>query len=920
MKHAGWVLCAAICTCVTMHASSQTFMWSAGGGGVGTDGATGVAVDNAGNAYVTGHYNVSAMFGLTVLTSAGADDIFVAKYDPAGTPLWVVSAGGANADMVAGIGVDAAGNAYITGNFSGSATFGTHVLTSTGGFDVFVAKLATADGTFDWATSAGGTFDDNANAISVDAGGNTYATGAFIFSATFGTTILTANASPADTTSYTSPDAFIAKLGPSGAVLWANSAGSKRTDRGTTVTVDASHNRVFFAGNGGDASGQIIFGSYAWTGNGPFVAQYSETGTLAWVAAAPVNPTTMTLTSTGDLYLAGASPVGGSSIACFDVTSRSAVGTLRHPGNGGVPTGIVFSPLDNSVTVIGTFSGTVTIGATTLTSPTESDTGGPHPVQAGYMAQFDGPSAALWASMIASTSASAPAAVALDVSGNLYVAGTFRGVATWGTPMTSIGAGDAYVVKIGQANWVKGNVFNDANNNGTQDGGETGIAGITVQAVDAGTPAFCTSDASGLYVVPVGNGTYTISIPNPPLYRTVTPATHSATFTSAFGTSIINKNFALYATPGQNDGRITLIPLNNPRPGRSSGYIINYANVGTESYGCAVTLTHDPLVTLDAASCTPPYTHYDAATQTATWNIGTVDPGAHGDIALSLDVPTTATAGTVLHASATMDISPATDIAPSDNIAVLDQTVVNSYDPNDKAVVPGGAFSPAQILLGPWLTYTIRFQNTGTASAIDIALRDTIDTHVTASTIQTIASSHPYTLRVTGNGAAEWTFHDINLPDSTSNEHGSHGYVTYRVAPKTSLVLHDSIQNTASIYFDFNAPVRTNTTVTKIEEQSAVEDASRNGAPRDGGFALVGIDPNPTARDAAVRYTIGAASHALIDVVNARGDVVAVLLDGVCAAGPHSVQIPPRTLQTGSYWVRLHFAGGMKSAPMTVVR
>jgi hypothetical protein len=127
----------------------------ASAGGASTDIGTAIAVDAAGNVYVTGNYAGTANFGGISRTSAGNNDVFVAKYNSSGTPQWVRSAGGTGTDYGAGIAVDAAGNVYVTGYYQGTASFGGISSTSAGLYDIFVAEY-NSSGILQWVQSAGG--------------------------------------------------------------------------------------------------------------------------------------------------------------------------------------------------------------------------------------------------------------------------------------------------------------------------------------------------------------------------------------------------------------------------------------------------------------------------------------------------------------------------------------------------------------------------------------------------------------------------------------------------------------------------------------------------------------------------------------------------------------------------------------------
>jgi hypothetical protein len=150
----------------------------------------------------------------------------------------------------------------------------------------------------------------------------------------------------------------------------------------------------------------------------------------------------------------------------------------------------------------------------------------------------------------------------------------------------------------------------------------------------------------------------------------------------------------------------------------------------------------------------------------------------------------------------------ANDINHSNDTLTNCFTIVGSYDPNDKLVYP----TNLDLLGSNWLTYTINFQNTGTADAIDILVTDTLDSKLDWSTFELLTYSHFPLVQLYNTGVLKFNYPKIYLPDSTTNEPGSHGYVQYKIKSKNNLSLTDTIKNTANIYFDFNAPIITNTT------------------------------------------------------------------------------------------------------------
>jgi hypothetical protein len=151
-------------------------------------------------------------------------------------------------------------------------------------------------------------------------------------------------------------------------------------------------------------------------------------------------------------------------------------------------------------------------------------------------------------------------------------------------------------------------------------------------------------------------------------------------------------------------------------------------------------------------------------------------------------------------------------------IAIDCQQSIASYDPNDKAAQPVGYGTAHYIEANTPLNYKIRFQNTGTDTAFNIVIIDTLSTNVNPAALQMGASSHPYTWTLSGAGILTVNFDDILLVDSNANEPLSHGFFTYNINQVPNLINGSVINNQAAIYFDYNPPIFTNTTLHTIGE------------------------------------------------------------------------------------------------------
>ena len=269
---------------VAKYDTAGNLAWAKAAGGAGYDAATGIAVDGAGNSYVTGlFYSTNANFGGVALTNGGQNNVFVTKFDPSGTVLWARQAGGTSFDSGLAIAADAAGNVYVTGSFfSPTSFFGGLTLTNSGENDIFVARYDTA-GNVLWARTAKGLSDDFGYGIAVDGASNSYVAGYFL------STNLTFSASIILTNTSHNNDVFVAKYDPNGTPLWARKAGGTSDDYAFGIALDAATN-VYVAGNfystNGNWGALTLTNRSGTNSHDVFVARYDSNGTLLWAKGA----------------------------------------------------------------------------------------------------------------------------------------------------------------------------------------------------------------------------------------------------------------------------------------------------------------------------------------------------------------------------------------------------------------------------------------------------------------------------------------------------------------------------------------------------------------------------------------------------------------------------------------------------------
>ena len=234
---------------------------------------------------------------------------------------------------------------------------------------------------------------------------------------------------------------------------------------------------------------------------------------------------------------------------------------------------------------------------------------------------------------------------------------------------------------------------------------------------------------------------------------------------------------------------------------------------------------------------------------------------------------------------------------------------VGSFDPNDKQGFPKGVFAEHYIPRETEIEYLIRFQNTGTDTAFNIVILDTLSPSLDWASLRPGSSSHPYAFSLAGPGVAQFVFQNIMLPDSNINEPASHGFVKFAIKPRKDLPNQTTIENDAAIYFDFNEPVITNSTRHTVGEQYL----SVSGSALRPGIELV-VFPNPTATKAVFSIQSRSTEQGMMYLYNLQGRQVRTQ-----PFGANTFEFDATGLVPGVYLFRLDTAGGALAAGKLVV-
>mgnify|MGYP003630626597 CR=1 FL=1 len=338
------------------------------------------------------------------------------------------------------------------------------------------------------------------------------------------------------------------------------------------------------------------------------------------------------------------------------------------------------------------------------------------------------------------------------------------------------------------------------------------------------------------------------------------------------------------------DISVNLINQQAPRPGFNHANLLEIKNLGSAITSGTVDYILDEHLIINSITEGIGYSTTLNSNGFSLDFIGLL-PQESITVSISLLTSTSVSLGTLVTNTVTYTTS-TNDMVSDNNESSISEVVIGSYDPNDKMESHG-----PQILYDDFVTsdeylyYTIRFQNVGTAEAINVRIEDILDTQLDASTFQMLRSSHDYVVTRIANNL-EWNFDNINLPEEQNDAEGSNGFVYFKIKPNAGYAIGDVIENSASIYFDFNAPIITNTFQTEFVETLSVTS-----------FEAVNftIYPNPAKDEVTIQLVNSNFETGKVNLYNIQGKVI--LKD--IYIQEHASSIDISSLESGLYFVEL---------------
>lgn len=449
---------------------------------------------------------------------------------------------------------------------------------------------------------------------------------------------------------------------------------------------------------------------------------------------------------------------------------------------------------------------------------------------------------------------------------------------------------------------LSGMLYIDNNSNCIYDAGDDVVPWAPVYLSLGGNVAeIGYSNANGIYYLSPANGyTYTLDVNNLSSlgYTPTCPSSGTVSFTAA---GAVVYDFALACVSGFDlSGYVSGYGF---RPGFYGSLYLTADNASCWPTSGTISLTLDPLTSFVNSYYNPPD---NINSNTLSWNFTNATNAYWNSFWEYITVLTSASANIGDTVCFTVEVTPTVgDNDTTNNTYTVCYPVTNSWDPNDKAVSPAGVGASGDVVPNTEFTYTVRFQNTGNAEAINVSITDTLDSDLDMSTFQVLSSSHSMTPEINGH-LVKFNFNNIMLPDSGTDEPGSHGTVIYKINMTPNLSDGIQITNTAHIFFDFNPAVVTNTTLNTVNSQvMSVKEIIEDN--------IAQIYPNPAEDIIKINFNnkvVGEIS--LVDILGK--ELVTQKLEG------RTVQLNLSNLPVGIYYIQLNENNNISHEKITIVR
>lgn len=440
---------------------------------------------------------------------------------------------------------------------------------------------------------------------------------------------------------------------------------------------------------------------------------------------------------------------------------------------------------------------------------------------------------------------------------------------------------------------LNGNIKLDNDNNGCSSSDPI-FPNAKISIVNAIDSGYAIADSAGNFAMELDSGSYVITPIFNNNYFVCSPISRAVNFPE----DTISQQFCITPNGTHHDVSITVIPIRAARPGFSDAtYKIVFKNKGNQIESGTILFKYDEnKQDFISASTTP----ISIASGELTFAFSNLQIFETREIIVTMrtNAPTdnpAVNAGDVLNVqvATTLD-NGVRDEYIKDNFKNIKQTVVGSIDPNDKTCLEGKIATPD--IIGDFVNYLIRFENTGTANAENVVVTDFIDlAKFDISSLELTSTSHSCKTLISNGNKVQFVFDNINLPYTDPNKYG---YVAFKIKTKPTLVIGDSLKNTADIYFDYNLPIKTNTASTRIDN---IILGTKNTTTKEGSLSVY---PNPSSGNFIINFEAKGIFPLNVKIIDLKGSTV--FEKNVNHAEKSNIIVDANNLPNGVYLINMN--------------
>lgn len=784
---------------------AQEIVWQKTIGGSGEEKLSDIHQTSDGG-YVLGGYSYSNISGDKTENSQGNRDYWILKIDANANIVWQNTIGGTNDDVLTSI-EETLDKGFILGGYSSSDSTGDKSETWMGYIDYWIIKLDSM-GSIQWQNTIGGSNHDVLFSAQQTTDGG-YFLGGYSISPISGD----------KTEDSLNNDIWVLKVDSVGVIQWQNTIGCGMHDLLQSV-IQTNDGGYLLGGMSNsdscDNKSEDSKGSYDY-----WIVKIDSVGILQWqnTIGAYRNDYLYSICKTldGGYVLGGVSDSGIDN----DKTERNispwpsysddwwivkidSVGNIQWQNVIGTRSSEQFSEIkqtaDGGYIAGGIVSGWISV-----------DNGESKIGQRDYwVVKLDSVGQIVWENLIGGDQFDDLATLEQTADGDYIIGGSSNSSIYADKTEGCIGDYDFWIMKVtDRYNKISGKLYLDANGNSAQDSMEIPLPGLKI--TEQSTGRFAYSDKFGNYTIMVRDiGNYNTSTPSLLLY-TPFPTVNVSFFNSILQVDSLN-DFAFQPSGSVDDVYVTITALESIHSGFNSYYEINYGNHGVNSVTPTVVFYPDSNFSYQASTVQPDLVSNDSL----LWNLPSLAPFQSGRIIVTVYTNTNLPLGTMISSSVHIDPTQS-DAYPANNTSINNSMTTGWFNPND-INVSEDTLTPTQLSNGVWLEYLIRFQNATNTPVSSVRILNPIDTNkLDISTLELMDYSHQVDLSwINYQKNLQFLFNDIYLPNSNIDIPLSHGFVKYRIRPKASVSVGDSISNYAAIFMGPLDPITTNSTKTYI--------------------------------------------------------------------------------------------------------